>query len=52
MPIINETFEYYREQQSKIKKAIKILKANGYTVYKTNQYLGHKITEDEMSAVQ
>ncbi len=52
MPITNEIFEYYREQQLKIKNAIELLRDSGYSVYKTNQYLGHKINEDEVSAVQ
>jgi len=30
----NETFNYYREQQDKIEKAIKLLKENNYVVIK------------------
>jgi hypothetical protein len=30
----NEIFHYYREQQAKIKKAIKLLKENDYEVIK------------------
>jgi hypothetical protein len=34
MVIINETFEAYRLAQKKIKKATKLLKNNGFVVYK------------------
>ena len=47
----NEIFDYYRQQQLKIKEAIRLLKKNGYNVYKANQNLGIKITEDEVSAM-
>lgn len=47
MAITNETFEYYRQEQSKIKNAIKLLRDSGYSVYKTNQYLGHKVNDIE-----
>jgi len=34
MPISNETFEYFRSKQKKIIKAEKLLKKNGFVVYK------------------
>jgi|14_taG_2_1085336.scaffolds.fasta_scaffold00082_44 tagatose-1,6-bisphosphate aldolase len=49
MAITNETFDYYRQEQSKIKNAIKLLRDSGYGVYKTNQYLGHKMIEEDKS---
>jgi hypothetical protein len=34
MAITNQIFEHYREQEKKRKKAIKLLKEDGYIVYK------------------
>jgi len=45
MPIHNQIFEAFRENERQIKKAINLLRKNKYVVYKDGEYINRNEKE-------